>query len=223
MLGLTAACGVDVGPRVTQDREVDGVTAVELQGEGDLTIASAESESLQITAPEGMLDRLTSEVDGGTLVLARESGSWWLPGRATYLLEVEAALDSIAVTGSGDVAAADVTGEDVEIVVTGSGDVLLAGIDAQRVTITVTGSGDVEVAGVADELTVTVEGSGEVVATDLEVTDASVEVAGSGDVDVTASGTLDARISGSGNIRYGGNPRVSSDVSGSGDVRQADA
>lgn len=221
--GLTAACGVDLGPQRTQDREVAGVTAVELAGDGDLTIASAALPSLSVTAPESLLDRLTSDVDAGTLVLGRARGAWWVPGGARYLLEVDEALRSVVVTGSGDVIAADVTGRDVEITVSGSGDVLLAGVDADRVTITVTGSGDVEVSGTADQMSVTVQGSGEVRATTLTAAEATVEVAGSGDVGLRATGTLDARVSGSGTVTYSGRPTVTSDVSGSGDVRQADA
>jgi hypothetical protein len=52
-------------------------------------------------AAESLLDRLTGDVDSGTLVLGRDGGSWWLPGEARYLLEVDEDLEEDRRSGIG--------------------------------------------------------------------------------------------------------------------------
>ena len=86
----------------SESREIDDVSAVVLDTEGDLTITEGEP-SLTIHAPEGVLDALTSDVEGGVLELGRRPGTFSF-GRSEirYELVVES-LDAIEVSGSGDI------------------------------------------------------------------------------------------------------------------------
>jgi hypothetical protein len=212
--GMTGA----QGPRVTDERDIDLADSVVLETSGDLVVTVGDEPALTITAPEGMLDRLTSEVVDGTLVLGMKGPGWgsWL-GDVTYELTVPT-LSDVQVEGSGDVEA-DFTGaETVRVAIEGSGDVTGTGIDATDVEATIDGSGEIDLAGTTETQRLEIAGSGSIDTDQLESRDAVVEIGGTGDVDVYVTETLDAEISGTGELRHRGGATVTSDVSGLGDI-----
>lgn len=211
---------VPVGPMASASPEIDDVTAVVLETGGDLTITEGVP-SLTIHAPAGILDRLTSEVHDGVLVLSRRAGL--MPfgfGEIRYELTVER-LESIEITGSGDVDST-VSGGDLAIVIRGSGEVTVTGVDADEVDLRIEGAGDIELTGAANSIAVEIVGSGDVDTDSLEVRDAVVAISGSGEVDLHVTDTLDVEISGSGTVNHRGGATVESDISGSGDVESVD-
>lgn len=209
-----------MGPRVTEDREIDNVTAVVLKTDGDVVVTLGESASLSITARPSAMALLTSEVDDGVLTLSVNGPHLGL-GEVDYALTLPL-ISAVSIDGSGDIYA-DFTGaEDITLSIDGSGDIEADGIDAKSVTSSIEGSGDIELIGSADEQTVTISGSGNFDGDDFKTLRAKVSISGSGDVEVFATETLDADISGSGEVRYTGGAEVSSNVSGSGSVLEDD-
>jgi hypothetical protein len=207
-----------VGPRVSEDRDIESVESVLVRTDGDLNVTVGDTPSLEITAPRDVLDRLTSEIVDGVLVLDVEGprfGFSW--GEITYDLVVPL-LSEVAIEGSSDVTADFSGADDIRIVIDGSGDIVGTGIDAETVTSSISGSGDIELTGTTDEQSLEIDGSGDFGGADLISRDATVEIAGSGDVEVHATGTLRAEISGSGEVRYTGGAAVTSEISGSGSV-----
>ena len=211
---------VPMGPRVTEDRDIDDVAALVLKTDGDVIVTVGDTPSLTITARAAAMDLLTSEVDDGVLTLSVNGPHMGL-GDVDYALTVQEISD-IEIDGSGDVIV-DFTGaDDISVSIEGSGDIKGAGIDASTVTSSIEGSGDIELTGRADEHTLEIDGSGNFDGQDFETERARVSISGSGDVEVFVTETLDADISGSGEIRYTGDPKVSSNVSGSGSVVEDD-
>jgi hypothetical protein len=200
----------------TEDREIGRVTQVVLSTSGDLVVARGARPTLTVSAPQAALQRLTSEVTDGRLVLS-SNGFWGSSGPIAYLLQTDH-LDAVTVRGSGGVTGSGVTGDTLTITIEGSGDVRLDGLDATDVTVRVAGSGDVDLSGDAQRLTVVIGGSGSVSAFDLRARDVEAEVDGSGSVRVNPIGRLDVRIVGSGNVVYDGDPMLSTQIAGSGDV-----
>ena len=115
-LALTG-CAVVAGPTASEDREVGDVRAVELSTSGDLVVVQGDRPALTVTAAKPALDRLTSEVTDGRLVLS--STGAFVTGRIAYLLETDH-LEDVLIRGSGDVTGSRVTGDDVKIRVQGS-------------------------------------------------------------------------------------------------------
>jgi hypothetical protein len=211
---------VPIGPMSSVTPEIDDVTAVVLETGGELTITEGEP-SLTIHAPAGILDRLTSDVSDGVLVLGRRAGL--VPfgfGQIRYELTVES-LESIEIKGSGDVDST-VSGDELAIVIQGSGDVTLTGVDADEVDLRIEGAGDIELSGDANSIAVEIDGSGDIDTDALEVRDAVVSISGSGEVDLHVTGTLAVDISGSGTVTHRGGATVESDISGSGEVQSDD-
>ena len=108
--------------RAGESREVRGFTGVELTSFGDLQIEQTGTESLTIEAAPDVLPQLTSEVSGGVLRLGVAPGTTI---RATtpvvYRLTV-AALDSVAVSGAGDVTASNLQAGRFTAGISGAGD-----------------------------------------------------------------------------------------------------
>ena len=206
------------GPRVSEDRDIDAVESVVIKTDGDLTVTVGDTPSLRITAPASVLDRLTSEVDGDTLVLGARAPFFGFGGADVRYELVVPRLTDVTVEGSSDVDADFRGADDVSIVIEGSGEVTGSGIDAKTVTLTIDGSGDIELTGTVDEQDIEVSGSGDIDTDELISRATRIEISGSGDAELHATETLDAEISGSGEIRYAGEPQVTSDVSGSGAV-----
>lgn len=207
------------GAMSTETREISDVEAVALETSGDVTITVGSTPSLTITAGENALDRLTSDVVDGVLVLGTTPGPGVGLGDVRYELTVTR-IQSIALDGSGDIEA-DFTGaDDVAIEISGSGDVEGTSVDAASVTVSIDGSGDIELTGSTKDQTVSIDGSGGYDASDLDSTTATVEIAGSGSVEVHVTGTLSIDISGSGDVAHSGGAEVTQDISGSGSVRE---
>ncbi|MEO5921475.1 MAG: head GIN domain-containing protein [Pseudolysinimonas sp.] len=193
------------GPRVTEDRDIDDVTAVVLKTDGDVVITVGDTPSLTIKARPAAMGLLTSDSEDGILTLGVNGPHLGL-GEVDYVLTVTEMSD-VRIEGAGDIDV-DFTGaDDVTVSIQGSGDIEGAGIDASKVTSSIAGSGDIQLTGRADEHTLTIDGSGNFDGQDFETKRARVSIAGSGDIEVNVTDHLDADISGSGEIRYTGGRR----------------
>jgi hypothetical protein len=208
------------GPRVTEDRDIDEVTAIVLKTDGDVVVTVGETPSLTITARQGVMSLLTSEVNDGVLTLSVNGPHLGL-GEVDYAITVPMISD-ITIDGAGDIDA-DFTGaRDIHVSISGSGDIEGTGIDASTVVSSIEGSGDIELSGRADDHSLEIDGSGNFDGRDFVTENAGVSISGSGDVEVNVTGRLGAEISGSGEIRYTGGAEVDSNVSGSGSVVEDD-
>jgi hypothetical protein len=219
LLVLTASCGFfrDAGAQTTQQRTIDGVTAVRLLTSGDLSITVGETDSLTVTAGSNQLTGLTSQVIDGTLILDNKAATI-TDSHISYALTV-LPLASLELSGSGNANGVGVLTGDAQVSATGSGEVSLSGLNLSSIVVDLAGSGNVQLAGTATSQHVTVSGSGEYAAAGLATQQAQVQVTGSGNAQVNVTGTLTATASGSGNITYTGNPaQVDRNSSGSGDI-----
>ena len=183
-----------------ESREVRGFTSVELTSFGDLQIDQTGTESLTIEAAPDVLPQLTSEVSGGVLRLGVVPGTTI---RATtpvvYRLTV-ATLDSVAVSGAGDVTASN--------------------LQAGPFTAEISGAGDMTLSGTVDSQVVTISGAGDYDGENLQSATAEITVDGAGDAVVRVSSRLDVTIGGVGSVEYIGNPQVNQNIGGAGSVEQ---
>lgn len=217
---LLVACATPVsGPPVTQERQIEDVTAVVLVTSGDLVISIGEP-SLTVTAPAEVIDTLTSE-SGDDLLVLGSTGVKVTPGEIRYELTLPA-VTTIRVSGSGDAEIDFSTASEVHVSVDGSGDVDGTGIDASTASISLSGSGDIDLDGTVDGVSARIDGSGDIDVSDLTALDAFVDISGTGEVRVNASRMLKADISGTGTVYYSGEAEVTSDITGTGSVVQDD-
>ncbi|KAE8763298.1 head GIN domain-containing protein [Georgenia thermotolerans] len=215
------ATGLDVaaGEPTTERRDIQEVSAVTLASVGDLHISTGAEPSLTITAGDRVLDRVTSEVRDGTLVLDLEGRFLRNPGRITYDL-VLPEVDEIRLDGAGAVDADLAATDRLYVELAGAGDITAHGVDVDDLTVRVDGAGSVTLAGRAGRQDVEIDGVGGYSGEDLTSAAADVTIGGAGDARVHVTDTLAAAVDGAGEIVHTGGARVTSSVSGLGAVRQ---
>ena len=222
MFALTACEGSLLGLRgsgnvVSETRDVSGFDRVELRGSGTVSIEIGGTESLTLEAEDNLMEYLTTDVEGTTLVL--EASRSISPTEEIVYTITATSIEGLSISGSGDITAGDITGAGLDAEVSGSGSILVDGVNVGDVAVDIGGSGRVDLSGATGNLDLTISGSGEFEGEDLVAETGDVSVSGSGEAVVHVTDHLQADISGSGDITYFGNPSIESNTSGSGSIR----
>ena len=226
------------GNVVEETRQVSGFHGVELISFGDIVVTLGDEEGLRIEAEDNLLKYVETEVRFGILEISTSSRSVRLKPTepVTFYLTVkeidtvsitgsgdiqvpnlETGEFSISITGSGDVTMEALTVDEFQVEVAGSGDVYVENLIADNVDVNFAGSGSVEVGnGTAAHQDINITGSGSYLAGDLESASADVVITGSGNVTFWVTESMDVNILGSGEVVYYGEPSVSSTRAGSG-------
>lgn len=186
------------GVGATQPRDVASFKRVELAGSNNVVIRVGEEQSVVVRADDNLLDRITTDVTAGTLVIGQAPGSY-AAGSPTSVEIAVPSLDGLTLSGSGNIVVND--------------------IKAQLLTAMLSGSGNLTGGGHVKRLVASVSGSGNILLERLIAEDAHAVVSGSGDIFLTATKSLDASVPGSGAILYSGDPaQVSKSVTGMGSI-----
>jgi len=206
-----------------ETRPVSGFTGISLAAPINVQLVQADAESLVLEGDEATLAEIETVVEQGVLkIRTRSSFDSRHMSKARALVTAKT-IESLRISGSGDIKAALLRSADLKLAIGGSGDIRIGALAASSVDVSVAGSGDVEVGGKADTVSTSVAGSGDVKAGRLEARDATIKIAGSGDVAVWAKQSLSVKIVGSGDVRYYGDPAVTQTILGSGSLRRAGA
>jgi hypothetical protein len=154
-----------------------------------------------VEADDNIVDRVTTTVRDGLLVVDLEGGSY---SHVTVKVHVSAPLvDTLWISGQGKVVTADP-------------------LSCPDLLCRISGSGTVDVAGSVARQVVHLSGMGSVRNFRLRSSRCSVKLSGMGDCRVNVSEELEAKVSGVGKVLYRGKPaRVWKRVSGFGAVRPA--
>ena len=232
------------GHVVEESRAVSGFTGVNLATLGNLQIQLGDSEGLRIQAEDNLFPYLETIVSGNQLEIRSQDGIGLRPTRPVNFYLTVKSLDSIALTGSGNIVAPDLKANQFHVRLSGSGNMTLGNLYATNIEMQLTGSGNLRVAGAtAQDQQITLSGSGDVELGNWNAETAEVRITGSGGFDastgavkeqsVTLSGsgeyhaegvnsaTTEARITGSGSMTVRVRDRLSAHISGSGSVRYA--
>jgi len=228
--------------QVSEVRTFSGIDGVALLGSGDVSITLGNKEEITIHAPADLIPYLLTEKKDGTLYIGKRKKGWKkyssFNDNVHYELVIKR-LTHISVSGSGDIDAEKLSGDncsvkvsgsgniDVEqinskelkVQISGSGDVDISNVSTDILGVTINGSGDTDIGGKADELDVTISGSGNFTGNELKSENVSIDIYGSGDARVWATESLNAHISGSGDVTYNGNPTVNSRTTGLGNIK----
>lgn len=197
--GSSGTSGSDgSGHAISQARRMPAFGAVELAGSIPVTVRAGAPRSVVVHADDNLVSRVTTRVEGGTLVVGTLPGSF-RARVSTYVAVTTPTLTALTLSGSGIVT--------------------LEGVRGPSFALRLPGSGIVRASGSVGTLRVSLGGSGDAQLGGLTAREVHASVAGSGTIAVTATESLDATVSGSGAILYGGNPpHVLTNVTGSGVV-----
>jgi hypothetical protein len=235
--GVLASTGgvVNTDSIATIEPHVSNFDQLKIAGPVDIRIVQGPAESLKITAPAAVIDRIFVEVIGGVLKIHNRHDNWsqgeksWYGDksvwqkhhyRITAYLTVNE-LKSISVSGSGTVKIGEgLKAEHFNLRVRGSGS-MDGKIDTKSLVTIISGSGNIRLSGTANYSRLKVSGSGAFLAPGLVTSTSDVHVSGSGDAKINANERITAGISGSGNVGYTGAVKnISSNKSGSGSINR---
>jgi len=210
------------GVATTETRAATGFRNVALGVGANVEIRQGASEGLTITGDDNIVPLIETVVDSGTLKIRWASkGHYSTSYKGVAIVVNVRNIDSLSVSGSGDIHAAQLKTTDLRATIAGSGDISVGALDARSLSVQIAGDGDVTVAGRVEALDATISGSGDLDAAKLESRAVRITMHGSGDAAVWAKDTLNATIAGSGEITYSGKPQVTKTVAGSGSVNRA--
>lgn len=192
------------GTIVTEDRSVSGFDNVDLQSIGNLTIIVGDKESLTIKADDNVLQYITSEVFNDTLEIGMEPNLSLDPSRdIEYTLTVKS-LSSVVLSGFGNINAAELDSDDMEIKLSGSGNMTLGTLNSENALLRVSGFGNINVDNmIVDQPTLEISGSGDIEVNEIEAVSMDIKISGFGDANITGTtNDQEIQIVGSGNY-YG--------------------
>jgi hypothetical protein len=190
------------GKVVTETRDVHGFTGVEVSGDAKVEIEQGDTERVEITADDNIMQYLQSEVSGSQLRLGPKNVSLSTKDRIVYKVFAKN-ISSLAASGSVSIEAKN--------------------LKTASLDVAISGSGDVNIAGEADSQKIAISGSANYKAGELASKETALAISGSGKALVAVSDKLDVQVSGSGDVEYIGTPQVTQSISGSGSVKQRKA
>jgi hypothetical protein len=199
---------VGSGVIVEETRNVSGFTRLDHDAVGSLTLTIGAPVELRIEADDNIMPFLSAQVSGGVLRLAHDyDGTLQPSGTVEYYLTVPS-IDSIALGGVGDIDAANITADRLEVTLNGVGSIDLPGLDLTELVVTLSGVGDVETGGLVDTQEATISGVGDYDGSDLQSLEADVTITSVGTATVRVSDLLVCSVTGGGVVYYIGDPTV---------------
>jgi hypothetical protein len=227
-----------------QTHKLSSLTAVELATFGNLYIEKGNREEIRVEAEENLHDYFRIEVEGRKLVIGTERHANLRPKKPVNFYLTVKKLDTIelsgcgnieapdlegghvkvSISGAGDIKAKDLKGDVVSIEVSGAGDFVADGIDAGKLRISISGAGDVEIdEATADRAELEISGAGNAEISNGEIKTQEITISGTGDyrAERVQSDYADVEVSGCGSATIQVNENLEAVVSGTGDVRYA--
>lgn len=190
---------VGSGVIVSQQRTPGTFTGIRIVGVAKVCIRQDSADSLRIEADDNIIERVTSTVSQGVLIVGLTNGSY--SNVTVNVYATMTIIHSLEINGSGDI-------------------VTTSPIQSDNVTCSIAGAGSITLNGVTTHETVTIAGAGSIHNFGLTSSQCSASIVGTGSIEVHASRQLDALIAGVGTITYAGNPTiVNSTMTGVGTIQ----
>ena len=201
---------------------VSGYSGIRLAVPGKMEVIQGETESIAIVGAEEDLAKIEAVVEDGVLhIRAKERNTRWSNWNPKFRITANAKrVESLGISGSGDILAKSLRTPALKLAISGSGDIKVPSLDTEKTSVSISGSGDVSVAGKTGAFDSHISGSGNVKAEKLDARQATVAISGSGDAVLWARESLQVKIAGAGDVRYYGDPAVQKRIAGSGSVKR---
>jgi hypothetical protein len=184
---------------------------INISGMADVeyTQSSDSTTSVEIYAPDNVIDLLEVAIEEGRLSVGTKTGHSII-GSDVRVRATSPSLRGIGVSGASDISVEGVlTADEFAVGVSGAGDVEIDELICNRLGIGITGAGDVDISrGEAVMAKFTVTGAADINAENLKAKHVEAKVTGAGDIECHATESLSASVSGVGSITYYGNPKT---------------
>ncbi|MBD0257179.1 MAG: DUF2807 domain-containing protein [Cytophagales bacterium] len=210
----------DTGNVVRQTRPVPAFSRLHIDGVFEVHLRQGDTTALQIEAREGLMSRITTETEDGTLKLDLKRGLNMRKTTIKVYITVRD-LEKLRIGGVASVKSdTPLRLGRLELEQHSVGTTQLA-LQCDRLTARITGVGTLQLTGSGREVEMHNTGVGAIKAADFETEVLRVENTGVGDVEVSARREISIHSSGVGSVRYKGPATVKEmHKSGIGSVRR---
>ncbi|MET1110194.1 MAG: DUF2807 domain-containing protein [Allosphingosinicella sp.] len=219
LLALAAAAPAGAAERTYSVTDFD---RLQVDGPYRVTLTTGGGTSARAEGSPEALERVSIDVQGGTLRVRRNRSSWGgYPGEnigpVTIALTTRD-LRNAALVGSGSLDIDRARGLRVDLSVSGSGRLNVASVEADNLVVGLLGGGRIGLAGRTKQLRATVQGSGDLAASGLNADDAQIVSDTAGNVAVAVAKTAKVTAIGPGDVEIIGSPSCTVEAKGSGQV-----
>lgn len=214
-------CFKSTGSETTEVRNLSGFSKIELYNNIDLKITPGKPFDCKVTAGNNLLDMITTEVEGNTLIIRNKNKCNWVRSfKNKYAVELSMPrLENIYYSGSGTITTMDTLREEVFRLDgwTSSGSIrLLLNCGTTWLSLH-TGTADLTASGFSGVSYVYSAAMGPINCKELETGYSYIANRGTNDCYVTVLKELGATITLQGNIYYTGNPyKIDTEITGTG-------
>lgn len=221
-LAASSGCVITSGPQESRTYAHTGFDRISAES-GINVVVTQGPFAVSAEAPEGKLDSITIEQDGGELKIGRKAEITWFGSIGHYEVKVAApSLTHVSASGGADVTGGGLQGEQLALSASGGGDIELSSLRVTMLEATASGGGDISVSGSCTSAQVNASGGGDFDGGKLDCANVKADASGGGDIDIRASASADGRASSGGDVRFIGAPAVfNKDESSGGDVSLA--
>ncbi|HYE28952.1 MAG TPA: head GIN domain-containing protein [Allosphingosinicella sp.] len=196
---------------------------VHVDGPYQVTLLTGLGSAARAEGPADALDRVSVDVQGGTLRVRRNRSAWGgypgEPSRPVKIALTTRAVRAASVVGSGSLDIDRAKGLRVDLSVSGSGRLAVAAVDADNLVVGLLGGGRIALAGRTKQLKATVQGTGDLAAAKLGADNAQILADTAGTVSVGVARTVRLTALGAGDVEIIGEPSCTVDAQGAGNVR----
>jgi hypothetical protein len=201
ILGITQGSG----NVKNETRQVSGISAVQLDTSGELTLSQGDTESLTIEAEDNILPLLTSDISSGTLKLGTKPNTNFSASKPIKYMLVVKSLNTLTDNGSGKITAGDLTVDSpLSITGNGSGNTTIANVQSGAVQLKLSGSGGLSLNSLkSDKIAIDISGSGSAAIPTVTTQSFSARLTGNGALEAGGT-TSDQTINISGSGKYDG-------------------
>ncbi|MBX2872027.1 MAG: DUF2807 domain-containing protein [Saprospiraceae bacterium] len=196
------------GNVIEQNRNLSGFQNVKASSGIDVVIMQGSQDKVVVKADDNLADKITTRVDGNTLVLAVERNSSIRNAKSFKVLVTASNLKAIMSSGGSDVYSEGVIKADaLNIKATGGSDVKME-LAVKELTCNVSGGSDANLKGKAQYMTITALGGSDFEGKNLTAENCKLKVQGGSDAYVYVTGEISMEAHGASDIHYRGSPKV---------------
>ncbi|HLG03014.1 MAG TPA: head GIN domain-containing protein [Bacteroidia bacterium] len=207
LIGSCAAIPADHGPVIKEARTLAAFKGMNTSGVMEVDFTPAEVIKLSVEAPEDILKKVITEVDGKTLKIYLENGNYELDQPIKVHVEGPD-LQSVKMSGATRmVMNSPLNGNEFDLTLSGAS-TFSGTIHMKKIHVDLSGASKAEIAGTTRDLIAGVSGAAKLKAGKLSSSVTEIKCAGASTGIVRADSTLIAEASGVSSISYSGNAKV---------------
>lgn len=207
---------------ISEARQVSSFTGVDMGTFGKVVLSQGDVESVNVSGSDNLVALVETNVRDGILYIeAKEEfyvTSFTEENMLTFTV-VAKAIDSVTISGIGDLEVESLTAPSLTVTVSGGGYLRINQLTTDDLTTVLSGMGTLELSGEARLASIDLSGTGDVNAPDLRIETANVTLSGMGGATLWVTSQMTGEISGAGGVSYYGSPRTEVRTTGLGEFK----